>query len=125
MLQLLGTGLALLSLLFLEKNKSNIMNFSFLKIKKNHLPSFKTLRPPIFDIDKFWFGSLGIGLAIFLLAGFIGFNFLYSEYFESYKESRSSENYDNLINVSKLKSAIEKRSNFVNEQISLPKDPSL
>jgi hypothetical protein len=99
--------------------------FNFLKTKKNRIPSLKSLRPPLFSVDFFWFGSLGIAITIFLIAAFVGFRFWYAQYFETYKQSQPTETYDSLINVDRLKSATQKRSNFLNQPLSLPKDPSL
>jgi len=101
------------------------MRFNFLKLKKNKQPSPKSLRPPVFNVDLLWFASLGMSLVIFLITAFVGFKLFYSQYFETYKESKSIENFESLINISRLKSAIEKRNEFINQQISLPKDPSL
>jgi hypothetical protein len=101
------------------------MKFTFLKKKKDRLPTAKSLRPPIFDIDLFWFASLSVGFVILLITAFISFKLSYSQYFESYKVSKSPENYENLINVSKLKSTISERDDFVKQEISIPKDPSL
>jgi hypothetical protein len=99
--------------------------FNFLNFKKNNLPPLKSLRPPVFDTDFFWFVALGIAVVIFLITALIGFQFFYSQYFESYKQSQSAENYENLIDINKLKSTIEKRNEFLNQEIILPKDPSL
>jgi len=101
------------------------MKFIFSKFKRNKLLPLESLRPPIFDADLFWFLSLGLCLVIFVTATFIGFKLSYSQYFESYKESKSTENYESLININRLKSAIGERNDFVNQQTSLPKDPSL
>jgi len=101
------------------------MKFTFLKLKKNNLPPLKSLRPPIFDTNLFWFLSLGLCVVIFLITAFIGFKLLYSQYFESYKESKSPENYEELISINQLRDAINKRNEFINQQISLPRDPSL
>jgi hypothetical protein len=101
------------------------MKLNFLKLKKNHLPPLKSLHPPIFDVDMFWFGSLGLGLIVFLVAASIGLWLSYSQYFESYKKSKSPEDYSSLINIERLKNTTGKRNDFVNQQISLPKDPSV
>jgi hypothetical protein len=101
------------------------MKFTFLKLKKNNLPPLKSLRPPIFDTNLFWFLSLGLCVVIFLITAFIGFKLLYSQYFESYKESGPAENYEELINIDQLRDVINKRNGFINQQISLPHDPSL
>jgi len=108
--------------LFLEKNE---MKFTFLKLKRNSLPSLRSLRPLVFDTDLFWFASLSLCLVIFIVTALIGFKLLYSQYFETYKQSKPTENYENLININRLKSAIDKRNSFINQQISLPRDPSL
>ncbi len=101
------------------------MNFDFLKLKKNSLPSLKSLRPPIFYTDLYWFVSLGVCFVIILIMILVGFKLFYSQYIEDYKKSTITENLDSLINVNKLKSVIEKRNNFINKEISLPPYPSI
>lgn len=101
------------------------MKFDFLKLKRDNTPSLRSLKPKIFDINLFWFSALGLCLIIFITASVIGFKLFYSQYSESYKNKRSPENFGNLINVNRLNSAIEKRNEFVNKEISLPADPSL
>jgi hypothetical protein len=101
------------------------MKFTFLKFKKNNPPSLKSLRPRVFDTDLFWYLSLGGCFLILIIMALVGFNLFYAQYFESYKNSAPSENFENIINVSKLKSAIEKRNEFINREVSLPRDPSL
>lgn len=118
----LVVGRGPLNLLFLEKNK---MKFNFLKFKKNDAPSLKSLRPKIFDINLYWFLTLGLCSVIFIVTSVIGFNLFYSQYSESYKNKKPAENFENLISVDQLKNAIEKRNEFINKQISLPTDPSL
>jgi hypothetical protein len=99
--------------------------FNLLKLNKDKLPPLKSLRPKIFDVDLYWYASLGLVLVIFLITAFIGFKLFYSQYFETYKQSSSSQNFENLINIERLKSAIQKRSDLINKPISFPKDPSL
>ncbi|MFH0804313.1 MAG: hypothetical protein V1896_01805 [Candidatus Zambryskibacteria bacterium] len=100
------------------------MKFNFLKFKKKSMPTLKSLRPKTFDADTLWFASLGLFLIIFVITGFVGFRLFYSQYFESYKETNSSENFKDIINIDRLKNAIEKRNEFINQQISIPRDPS-
>lgn len=97
----------------------------FLKLKKDALPPLKSLRPPIFDTDLYWFVSLGACLLIFVLTAFVGFWLFYSQYFERYKKDWSAENFENMINIEKLNRVIEKRNEFINKETSLPEDPSL
>jgi hypothetical protein len=101
------------------------MKFNFLKFKKKSLPSLKSLQPRVFDVDLFWFAGLGLCLVIIIITTLIGFNFFYSQYFESYKQSGPAENLNNLINTDRLRTAINKRNEFINKEFSLPKDPSL
>src|SRR3989344_2125755 len=101
------------------------MKFNFLKLKKKGLPSLKSLKPQIFDIDLFWFVSLGLFLIIVFITSLVGFKLFYSLYTKSYKDTRSTESFKNIINVDKLNGAIEKRNNFINQEISIPKDPSI
>jgi hypothetical protein len=101
------------------------MKFAFLKKKKDRLPSLKSLRPPVFDVDLFWFAGLGAGFVVLLITAFVSFKLSYSQYFESYKVLKSPENYENPIDINKLERTINKRNDFINQKISLPKDPSL
>lgn len=101
------------------------MKLNFLKFKKPSLPSLKSLRPQIFDVDLFWFVALGLFLIIFIITTLIGFKLFYSEYYESYKQIKSSENIENIMGIDKLKKAILKRNDFLNQKISLSKDPSM
>lgn len=98
----------------------------FLKLNKKGLPSLRSLHPQIFDTNKFWFVALGSSLLILTITGAIGFWFFYSQYVESYKkDSESTSNFKNLVHIRDLKEAIEKRTNLINEKISVPADPSL
>jgi hypothetical protein len=101
------------------------MKFNFLKFKKQGPPSLLSLQPKVFNTDLFWFTSLGLFLFVFMITGFIGFKFFYSQYFESYKESVSIEDFENIMSISKLKNAIERRDNFIKQEISFTRDPSL
>lgn len=101
------------------------MKFTFLKFKKNDLPPLKSLRPQVFDTDLFWYLSLGVCFLFFLVMALVGFNLSYSQYFESYKNSVPVENPGSIINADRLKSAIEKRNEFINKETILPKDLSL
>jgi hypothetical protein len=101
------------------------MKFNFLKFGKKSLPTLKSLRPRIFDTDSFWFLSLGVSLIIFLIMALVGFRLFYSQYFESYKVSDSAKNVESLINIDKLKGALQKRSDFINKETPVSTDPSL
>ncbi len=100
------------------------MKFNFSKFKKKSLPSLRSLRSQIFDVDLFWFVALGLCAVIIIVTISIGFKLFYSQYFGSYKTS-SSENFESTMNIDKLKSAIEKRNIFLNQKISPSHDPSL
>lgn len=100
------------------------MKFNFLKFKKDNSPSLESLKPKIFKADFFWFLSLGIFLIISVVTVFVGVKLFYSQYFESYKKS-TTEDSQNIINVARLNGAIEKRNEFINKEVSFPKDPSL
>lgn len=96
------------------------------KFKKTRSPSLKSLQPQIFNMDRLWFSALGVFLLILVITGLIGFWLFYSQYTESYKkETESTGNFENIMHISKLRNAIEKRNNFINAEISVPKDPSL
>lgn len=99
------------------------MKFTFLKLKKKSLPTLKSLQPHAFDVDMFWFATLGFCLVIISVTALVGFNFFYSQYFESYKKSDSTK-VENILNIEKLKATLNKRNVFINKQISSPKDPS-
>jgi uncharacterized membrane protein len=101
------------------------MKFNFLKFKRNNLPPLQSLRPRIFNADLLWFISLGAALVIFIITAFIGLKLFYSQYFESYKQSRTGENFENLININRLKNTVESRNNLINKKTLLSQDPSL
>jgi len=101
------------------------MILNFLKFKKNNLPPLKSLRPPIFYIDFYWYLSLGVIFTIILIMIIVGLKFFYSQYIEDYKKTDVTENFESLINIKGLKSVIEKRNDFINKEVSLPSDPSL
>lgn len=100
------------------------MKFSISKYNKSGSPSLKSLRPPLFDINLFWYSFLLFSLVILVITALIGFKLFYFQYFESYKKEESAQNFENIINVNKLKSSIDKRDEFINQQITLPRDPS-
>ena len=101
------------------------MKLNFLKFKKESLPDLKLLHPRIFDVNKFWFLALALFFGLVLIFGLVGFRLFYDQYFESFKELKPVNNFDDLININRINKAIEKRNEFVNKQISLPQDPSL
>lgn len=98
--------------------------FKFFKFNHNSLPPLKSLRPLIFDTRRYWFLTLLLFFVIILATGAIGFYLFYSGYFESYKVEAPTEKFENLVNVPRLKAAIEKRQAFIAEEQPIPKDPS-
>ena len=101
------------------------MKLNFFKTKKNRLPALSSLRPPVFDTEKFWFMGLCLALLIFIITAAVGFRLLYTQYFEEYKQSTTTDSDENSINLERLKSTISKRQNFLNGEMNLPRDPSL
>jgi uncharacterized membrane protein len=81
------------------------------------------LRPRVFDVDKVWLSILAGSMTLLLAGGIIGAYLFYSQYFETYKKTDSSD-YSSLIEANRLKSATQKRMQFVNEQIEVPADPA-
>ena len=100
------------------------MKFLTLKFNKVSQPSLESLRPPLFNIGSFWLLCLALFVVVVLLTSFVGFDLFYKEYKEDHQEV-SDESADELINVSRLKSVIEKRSNFINTEVPKLMDPSL
>ena len=100
------------------------MKLTFLKFKKNENPSLSFLRPPVFNVRKYWAMTLGLSLLIFIVTALIGAKLFYIGYFETYKKQKT-ENYQNIINVKRIKSAVDKRNDFIKTEASLPIDPSL
>jgi|GEM_PF-2237821 len=92
--------------------------------KRDKLPPLGSLRPRIFRVEFFWFVSLGVGILIFIIMVVVGAILFHSQYFETYKESVSEKNLEGIINVTRLKNTIEKRDSFINEDVSVPSDPS-
>lgn len=101
------------------------MKFLFLKFKKNDVPLLSSLRSRLFDTDKFWFLSLSLFFIIFIITAVIGFKLFYGIYFENYEKAQITETSDDLINITRLKSSIQKRADFITASTTLPRDPSL
>jgi hypothetical protein len=101
------------------------MKFPSLKLKKDHTPKLSSMRPPIFDVDSRWYKTLGMFFIALLVIMLVGFKLFYSVYYETYKTEGSAENYNSLIGVNRLNDAIDKRQNFLDKQIDLPRDPSI
>lgn len=100
------------------------MRIKFWNSKNNKTPSLKSLHPPIFNVKTRWFLDLAVGIFIILVTSFIGISFLYTVYFESYKESDTPNDFSSLINVSRMQGVIEKRNDFLNAQVPSVPDPS-
>lgn len=98
---------------------------NLLKAETKKIPSLKSLHPPFYNVKLAWFTVLGLVVLLFLVSAFIGFKLAYDQYFESYKESQFVEDYNDLIDVEKLKNVINQRETFLNQTLVLPKDPSL
>lgn len=100
------------------------MKFLGINLTRKHVPKLASLRPPIFDVTSRWLLSLGVFFGILIMAGLIGAKFFYYGYSEGYKQEVVN-NQEDLINVERLKSTIEKRNLFIIEPVPLPRDPSL
>lgn len=101
------------------------MNFNFLKLKKEKVLSPKSLKPKAFDIDFYWFVALGFCVLIFLIMAFVGAKLFYNQYFETYKKNKSAVNIEDLLNINQLKTAVQKRGEFINKEFTPSRDPSL
>lgn len=101
------------------------MKLPSLKLNKSKAPSLSSLRPPIYKTESRWFLSLGIFFLIFIITGLVGFQLFYVGYFDAYKDKKQVENFSNLINVNKLRAAIGKHNELLNQEIKIPKDPSI
>lgn len=97
----------------------------FLNFKKSGIPSLQAIRPAIFDVESHWFFALGLFAAIFIITTAVGLKLFYYGYSEGYKKETSPEEFQNLIDVNKLKVAIEKRNELMTEEAILPEDPSI
>ena len=101
------------------------MKFLTFKSKKDATPSLESLRPPLFDVDSAWVNCILVFFLVILIGAFVGFRFFYYEYNEDYKEESGEENFDNLINVDRLKNSIEKRNSLINQPTPAIRDPSV
>lgn len=101
------------------------MNFNFLKLKKKGLPSLNSLRAKIFDVEKFWFITLGSCTLIIVITLLIGLSFFFPQYFESYKKTKPTDSFEKIIDIDKLKSVVNERNELINNKITIPPDPSI
>ncbi len=95
------------------------------KFKKNSAPAISSLRPLIFNQTKHWSLILVLFFLILFVTAIVGFNLFRSVYTESYKKDIPLISGEELINAKRLKSAVDKRKEFLNQPVSLPKDPSM
>lgn len=96
-----------------------------LKSKSSKKVSIKSLRPSIFDSEGAWLKSLFIFFLIIFVTGILGFWLFYISYSGGYKREGVPENFENLLDVDKLKKVAENRINSVSEDKLLPEDPSI
>lgn len=101
------------------------MKLPTLKFKRDNNPKIDSLRPAIFDISSRWYKILGLFFVALTLILLVGFKLFRTVYYETYKTEVSSENYNSLIGVNKLKDVVAKRENFIKQKVDLPPDPSL
>lgn len=118
----MGTGLVLLNLQYLEKNK---MTFNFLKFKKDKTLSLKSLKSEIFDVNLAWSYVLIVSFVMLAIMIFVGFKLFYFQYTEGYKHTQPDEGFANLVNTERLKNVVQKRVEFIGQQPQLPRDPSI
>lgn len=98
------------------------MKLNFLN--KNKLPKIGTLRPPLFNAEKYWRLALLSFVVIFITTALIGLKFFHAVYFETYKEKIIIENPTSLLNLNNLKTAVDRRSAYILESPIIPPDPS-
>lgn len=98
---------------------------NFLKFKKKNIPTLKSLRSPVFNVDKYWFIALAVFALIIAITIFIGLNMFFSQYSENYKSTKSEDDFQKIIDIERLKNTIEKRNEFINQEFVSPRDPSM
>lgn len=96
-----------------------------LNFKKSNIPSVEFFRKKLFNTQKSWIIILLVFVFLVLTLVFFGLNIFYNQYFENYKKSRPTNDFEGVINVEKLDSLIKKRTNEINKNSLIPKDPSL
>lgn len=101
------------------------MTFNFSKFKKDKTPSLKSLKSEIFNVNLAWFSALSVSFILLIIMAFVGFKLFYFQNTEGYKQVQSDENFENLVNISRLKSVVQKRVEFMSQQPQLPRDPSI
>lgn len=101
------------------------MKFFNLKLRKDKIPSLKSLRMPLFNIELYWLLILLISFLIIFFTVGIGFKLFYNEYFEGYKNTISTEQFGDILNIQRLERVIEKRNEFINASTTIPRDPSI
>lgn len=97
------------------------MNIKFFSNKKEF--DLKSLNPTSFDVSKSWFWLL-FALALILIIGVvISAKVFLTIYMKDYK-LKTEEVVVEQINLQELKRLVNQRENFINEEITIPKDPS-
>jgi hypothetical protein len=68
---------------------------------------------------------LGLCALVIVVTIIVGLRLFYFQYSEGYKEPVSTESLESLVNINKLKSAIEDRNGMIDKEIPISKDPSI
>lgn len=98
------------------------MNLKIFKSKKEF--DLGGLKPKGFDISKMWLWSIFTLVAILLLGAFVSSKIFLTVYMKDYKLKTEPVNIEK-INVDELRRVVEARQNFINQEVVIPKDPSL
>src|SRR3989344_6226660 len=93
-------------------------------LNKKKLPSPKSVRPVIFNIEMRLVLALALFFVILVVTTLVGFRLFHYIYFEQYKKEISPDNFRNLINMEMLNDAIEQRNKNINRGVTIPRDPS-
>ncbi len=98
------------------------MNFKIFSAKKEF--DIKSLSPNRFNVLKYWVWSLFVLLLIIIGGAAVSSRIFLTIYMEDYKLETEEIAVDK-INVTELKSIINSRQEFINQEVTLPKDPSI
>ncbi len=101
------------------------MNINIFQKNKEKIPNLSSFKKHNFDVDKYWSYLIIIFFILTLVLGGIGGKYAYSIYSGSYISKNYSPDFSNLIKEVRLKTTIEQRQDFINQEFVVLRDPSI
>lgn len=98
------------------------MELKIFKSKKEF--DLNGLKPKSFNVSKTWLWSIFVFVLILVIGGLLSLRVFMTVYMKDYKLKNEPVNIEK-INTDELRRVVESRQNFINQEVVIPKDPSI